>query len=164
MTTQPTNNPTLSVYINFEGNCREAFAFYRSVFGGEFSNVMVFGDMPPSEEMQMPDGWDDKVMHVSYPIGNCVLMGSDMPPGFGPPLVVGSNYSVSYAASSRSDADRVFRRAFGGRAGDDGAPGHVLGRLLRRVDGSIRHQLAGWPEDGRRPLLKDGRARAAKTR
>ena len=108
MTTQPANNPTLSIYLNFEGNCREAFAFYRSVFGGEFSTVMVFGDMPPSEEMQMPDGWDDKVMHLSYPIGNSILMGSDMPPGFGPPLVVGSNYSVSYAASSRDDADRVF--------------------------------------------------------
>ena len=100
--------PTLSVYINFEGTCREAFEFYRSVFGGEFSNEMAFSDMPPSDETPIPDGWQDKVMHVSLPIGNSVLMGSDMPPGFGPPLTVGTNYSVSYSASSRDEADRVF--------------------------------------------------------
>ena len=47
-------------------------------------------------------------MHVSFPIGNSVLMGSDMPPGFGPPLTVGTNYSVSFGASSRDEADRVF--------------------------------------------------------
>ena len=103
---QPT--PTLSIYVNFGGNCREAFEFYRSVFGGEFSNVMAFSDMPPSDETPIPDGWQDKVMHVSFPIGNSVLMGSDMPPGFGPPLTVGTNYSVSFGASSRDEADRVF--------------------------------------------------------
>ena len=110
MTSQPseTSGPTLSIYLNFEGDCWEAFEFYRGVFGGEFSTVMVFGDMPPSEDVQMPDGWDDKVMHVSLPIGNCVLMGSDAPPGFGPPLTFGNNYSVSYAPSSRDEADRVF--------------------------------------------------------
>ncbi len=100
--------PTLSIYVNFAGTCREAFEFYRSVFGGEFSNVMAFSDMPPSEDAPIPDGWQDKVMHVSFPIGNSVLMGSDAPPGFGPPLTVGTNYSVSFSASSREEADRVF--------------------------------------------------------
>ena len=118
--------PTLSVYLNFiEGECLEAFEFYRHVFGGEFSTVMTFDDMPPPDEsdaaggddsssamadgeMAVPDGWGDKVMHVSLPIGNGVLMGSDVPPGFGPPLTVGSNYSVSYRPPSREEADRVF--------------------------------------------------------
>lgn len=101
--------PTLSIYINFEDNCREAFEAYRAIFGGEYSNVMTFADMPPDDDSPpMPEGWDDKIMHVSLPIGNGVLMGSDMPPGFGPPLTVGSNYSVSYAAPSRQEADRVF--------------------------------------------------------
>ncbi len=100
--------PTLSIYLNFEDNCREVFDAYRAIFGGEFSNMMTFADMPPSDDMPIPEGWGDKVMHVSLPIGNGVLMGSDMPPGFGPPLTVGSNYSVSYAAPSRDEADRVF--------------------------------------------------------
>ena len=104
---QPT--PTLSIYINFEDNCLEAFEAYRGIFGGEFSNIMTFADLPPDDDSPpIPDGWDDKVMHVSFPIGNSVLMGSDMPPGFGPPLTVGTNYSVSYSASSRDEADRVF--------------------------------------------------------
>lgn len=101
--------PSLSIYLNFvEGECREAFEFYRSVFGGEFSTIMSFDDMPPDDDYPIPDGWGDKVMHVSLPIGNGVLMGSDVPPGFGPPLTVGSNYSVSYRPPSRDEADRVF--------------------------------------------------------
>ena len=101
--------PSLSIYLNFvEGECQEAFEFYRSVFGGEFSTIMTFADMPPSDEMPIPEGWSGKVMHVSLPIGNGVLMGSDVLPGFGPPLTVGSNYSVSYRPPSRDEADRVF--------------------------------------------------------
>lgn len=37
-------------YITFNGNCEEAFNFYKSVFGGEFSYIGRFGDMPPSED------------------------------------------------------------------------------------------------------------------
>lgn len=111
MTNQPQQPelPTLSIYLNFlEGECREAFEFYRGIFGGEFSNIMSFDDMPPDDDFPIPDGWGDKVMHVSLPIGNGVLLGSDVPPGFGPPLTVGSNYSVSYRPPSRDEADRVF--------------------------------------------------------
>ena len=136
--------PSLSIYLNFvEGECREAFEFYRSVFGGEFSNIMSFDDMPPDDDYPIPEGWGDKVMHVSLPIGNGILMGSDVPPGFGPPLTIGSNYSVSYRPPSRDEADRVFAALSDGGRGDDGAAGYVLGRLLRIVHGSIRHQLAG---------------------
>lgn len=109
MTNQQQELPSLSIYLNFvEGECREAFEFYRGVFGGEFSNMMAFDDMPPDDDYPIPDGWGDKVMHVSLPIGNGILMGSDVPPGFGPPLTVGSNYSVSYRPPSREEADRVF--------------------------------------------------------
>ena len=38
---------TLSTYINFAGNCREAFEFYRSVFGGEFAVMETFRNGPP---------------------------------------------------------------------------------------------------------------------
>ena len=107
---QPEPQPTLSIYLNFgDGTCREVFEFYRGVFGGEFSNIMTFEDMPPSEETPpMPPEMNDWVMHVSLPIGNGVLMGSDVPPGFGPPITVGSNYSVNFATDSRDEADRVF--------------------------------------------------------
>ena len=112
MTTQDQQQafPTLSIYINFDdGSCREAFEAYRAVFGGEFDNTMTFADLPPSEDMPpIPSEMTDWIMHVSLSIGNSILMGSDVPPGFGPPLTVGSNFSVSYAAPSRVEADRVF--------------------------------------------------------
>ena len=42
---------TVNVYLNFDGNCEEAFLFYKSVFGGEFPYIGRFGDMPPQEGM-----------------------------------------------------------------------------------------------------------------
>ena len=102
-------SPALSIYVNFDGNCQEAFDAYRGVFGGEFSNMMTFADLPPDDDSPpMPEGWDGKIMHVALPIGDGVLMGSDMPPGFGPPLAAGNNFSVSYAAPTRDEANRVF--------------------------------------------------------
>ncbi|MCY3748234.1 MAG: VOC family protein, partial [Chloroflexi bacterium] len=62
---------SLSIYLNFAGNCREAFEFYRSVFGGDFAIVQTFADGPP--DMGVPDEAKDQIMHVSYPIGSSVL-------------------------------------------------------------------------------------------
>ena len=97
----------LSIYLNFNGNCREAFDFYRTVFGGEFAVLETFRNMPPGE-MPMQEEELDKVMHVSYPIGSSVLMGSDVPSGFGPPHVPGNNFSVSVSPESREEANRIF--------------------------------------------------------
>lgn len=99
---------TLSIYLNFNGDCRAAFDFYRSVFGGDFAIFQTFRDMPPSDDMSVPEGELDNVMHVSYPIGSSVLMGSDMPSTMGPPVKFGNNYSVSFIPESREEADRVF--------------------------------------------------------
>ena len=38
---------SLDTYLTFDGNCREAFEFYRSVFGGEFDSIGTFGEAPP---------------------------------------------------------------------------------------------------------------------
>ena len=106
---------SLSTYLTFDGNCREAFEFYRSVFGGEFSVIQAFADGPP--DMPMPDGAEDLVMHVSLPVGSSVLMGSDRGPGFGPPLVAGNNLSISIQGRSREHCDDVFARlSAGGKA------------------------------------------------
>ena len=99
---------TLSTYLLFDGNCRDVFEFYKSVFGGEFSIFMTFADGP--EDMQIPDGEHENVMHVSLPIGNSVLMGSDVPSGHGSRLNVGNNFAISYASSSREETDNLFAR------------------------------------------------------
>ena len=99
---------TLNIYLTFDGNCREVFEFYRSVFGGEFSIVQTFGDGPP--DMGVPEDEQDRIMHVSLPIGSSVLMGSDTVTGFGPPGVKGDNFSVSCATQSREETDELFAK------------------------------------------------------
>jgi len=97
----------LHAYLNFPGNAEEAFTFYRSIFGGELS-VYRFKDMP-MEGVELAPEDEDKVMHVSLPIGeDSVLMASDTPQSFGRELVQGNNVYVSAHPASREEADRIF--------------------------------------------------------
>ncbi len=99
----------LNTYLTFEDNCREAFEFYRSVFGGEFTYILTFREGPEEmKEMEIPEDHLDRIMHVSLPIGNSVLMGSDSTSSFSPPLAVGNNFSLSFEAESNEHADAVF--------------------------------------------------------
>ena len=97
---------SLNIYLTFDGNCREVFDFYKSVFGGEFMAFQTFGDGPP--EMQVGAADKDKVMHVSLPVGKSTLMGSDTAEGFGGPVVVGTNFSVSFDGESKEQCEDVF--------------------------------------------------------
>ena len=97
----------LNTYLHFNDNCREAFEFYRSVFGGEFSWIVTFAD-GPADMPPVPDDEQNLIMHVSLDIGDSVLMGSDSTSAFGPPPTVGNNYSLSISADSREETDRLF--------------------------------------------------------
>ena len=99
---------TTNTYLNFNGNCEEAFTFYRSVFGGEFDYIGRFGDMPEDENFKVPEGDKKKVMHISLPIGGSILMGSDCGSEWAPGFVQGNNFSVSVTAQSKEEADRLF--------------------------------------------------------
>lgn len=99
---------TLSTYLTFDGNCREAFEFYRSVFGGEFAFIQTFGDAP--QDTGVMEDERARIMHVSLPIGASVLMGSDTSVQFGPPNVVGNNFSISYATESKEQTDELFAK------------------------------------------------------
>ena len=94
----------LNTYLTFDGNCREAFDYYRSVFGGAYTAFQTFGEAPP--DMPVPDDKKDQVMHVSLPIGASTLMGSDNP--MGPPRAVGTNFSIAINPDSREQCDRFF--------------------------------------------------------
>ena len=105
---------TLNTYLHFNGNCCEAFEFYRSVFGGEFAVLETFRNGPP--DMGLPEEELDNIMHVSYPIGPSALMGSDTPSNFGPPTVMGNNFSISYSTQTKEETDDLFARiSEGGR-------------------------------------------------
>ena len=96
----------LNAYLHFNDNCREAFEFYRSVFGGDFAIITTFADGPA--DLPVPEGEKDRIMHVSLPVGPGVLMGSDTTSAFGPPPVAGNNFSISVSADSRDETDRLF--------------------------------------------------------
>ena len=98
----------LNAYLHFNGNCREVFDFYRSVFGGEYQIFQTFGD--GGSEIDVPEADSDKIMHVTLSIGDAVLMGSDVPSNFGPPRVPGSNFSLSYLTQSREETDELFAK------------------------------------------------------
>jgi len=102
---------SVNVYLTFNGNCEEAFTFYKSVFGGEFSYVGRYKDMPPSQDpaKQMPADEGERIMHISLPVGQgTVVMGSDTGGEWAASYQPGNNFSISINADSKEEADRIF--------------------------------------------------------
>ena len=101
----------VNIYLNFNGNCEQAFDFYKSVFGGEFSYVGRFKNMPPSEDAskQVPEEMANRIMHISLPISKeTSLMGSDTGGEWAASFKQGNNFSISVNAASKDEADRIF--------------------------------------------------------
>ena len=101
---------SVNIYLNFDGNCEEAFNFYKSVFGGEFPYLGRFKDMPPQEDGKGMEGIDgNRIMHVSLPISKeTMLMGSDTGGEWASNFKQGNNFSISVNADSKEEADRIF--------------------------------------------------------
>jgi PhnB protein len=102
--------PVVNVYLTFNGNCEEAFNFYKSVFGGDFPYLGRFKDMPQKEGgKSMPGEEGERIMHVSLPISKeTMLMGSDTGGEWSKDYKQGNNFSVSITAFSKEEADRIF--------------------------------------------------------
>ncbi|QAA80922.1 VOC family protein [Aequorivita sp. H23M31] len=99
--------PRINPYINFNGNAEEAFNFYKSVFGGEFSRIARFGDMA-SEEYPISKKEANKIMHITLPIGHNVLMGNDVPESIGRVNENENRSKIAINAESREEADKLF--------------------------------------------------------
>ena len=99
----------LNTYLNFAGNTEEAFGFYRSVFGGDFTSVVRFKDMP-MEGAKIPKADETKIMHIGLPIGkNDILMASDTLESLGQALIQGNNVYLSVHPETKEEADRIFK-------------------------------------------------------
>jgi PhnB protein len=96
----------LNPYLNFDGTCEEAFNFYKTVFGGEFTYFSKMGEIEGMEASE-----DDKnlIMHVSLPIGKDVLMGSDAPTSMKSQFKSGNNNYICISPDSKEEADRLFK-------------------------------------------------------
>lgn len=100
---------TISPYLTFNGNCEEAFNFYKSVFGSDFSYIGRFKDMPDNPEFKIPKSAKEKIMHISLPISDeTAIMGSDSSDSFGKATVIGNNVSISINANSEEETTRIF--------------------------------------------------------
>jgi PhnB protein len=100
---------SVNLYLNFNGNCEEAFNFYKSAFGGEFQYIGRFNEMPPSDDYKMSESDGQKIMHVSLPIGDgTYLMGSDTGGEWAPSFIQGNNFSISINTGGKDEADKLF--------------------------------------------------------
>lgn len=100
----------LNPYLTFLGNCEEAFNHYKSIFGGEFSYVGRFDEMPEDPKNPLTDEEKQKIMHISLPISKeTVLMGSDTGGEWSDETIIGTNISLSITADSKDDANRIFK-------------------------------------------------------
>lgn len=98
---------TINPYINFNGNAEEAFTFYKSVFGGEFTEIMRFKDLS-SPEFPVPENEADKIMRIVLPVGKSILIANDVPESLGRVNENENRSKISISAESKEEADRLF--------------------------------------------------------
>jgi PhnB protein len=95
-------------WINFNGNAEEAFTFYKSVFGGEFTKITRFKDLA-SDEFPIPEHEANKLMMIALPIGkHNVLMANDVPEFMGRVNENENRSKIVISAESKEEADNLF--------------------------------------------------------
>jgi len=98
----------INPWINFNGNAEEAFSFYKSVFGGEFTKIVRFKDIA-SAEFPIPESEANKIMHIALPIGkHNVLIANDVPEFLGRVNENENRSKIAISAESREEADKLF--------------------------------------------------------
>lgn len=93
----------LYTYLNFGGNCRQAFEFYASHLGGKITMLMTHGEQP--EASKVPPDWKNAVLHVRIELGETVLLGADIPPDRFQPM---RSAYLSLAVDSIEEAERIY--------------------------------------------------------
>ena len=97
----------INPHINFNGNAEEAFTFYKSVFGGEFTKIMRFKDLS-SPEFPIAENDANKIMHIELPVGKNFLMANDVPEFMGKTNENENRSKIFIHAESREEADKLF--------------------------------------------------------
>ena len=99
---------TISPWINFNGNAEEAFTFYKSVFGGEFTKVIRFKDLA-SQEFPIGEKDANKIMQIALPIsGANMLIGNDVPEFLGKVSENENRSKIHIGVDSKEEAEKIF--------------------------------------------------------
>jgi PhnB protein len=93
----------LHTYLNYGGNCEEAFEYYAQHLGGSITMLMRHGEQPNPEST--PPGWTGKVLHARMDLGGTELIGADIPADRFKPI---RSAYLSLTLDSDGEADRVF--------------------------------------------------------
>lgn len=91
----------VNIYLNFDGNCRQAMKFYERCLGGEL-HLMPFSET----QGDYPKEAKDRIMHAHLSKGPVVLMASDIMPGM--KFERGSNFSICIDAESAQELEKLF--------------------------------------------------------
>jgi PhnB protein len=97
----------INPHVNFNGNAEDAFNFYRSVFGGEFTKIVRFKDLA-SAEFPVSEKEENKIMHIELPIGKSKLMANDVPEVMGRTNENENRSKIVITAESKEEADKLF--------------------------------------------------------
>ncbi len=92
----------LDVYVNYRGNCKEAFQFYEKHLGGKITGMSTFKDQP--DLSNVPKDWEDAILHARIELGGAVLMGADIP--HAEPM---RSAYLTLSLSSDKEADRIYK-------------------------------------------------------
>lgn len=99
----------INPYLNFNGQCAEAFKFYEEVFGGKVTFSMTWGEMPDAD--QFPKEAHKLIMHTSLTVGDQTIMGADSPPGqYEKP----AGLNVSIHVKDVAEGERLFNKLSAG--------------------------------------------------
>jgi PhnB protein len=99
---------SINAYINFNGNCKEALAFYADVFEVEHYDVMTWGEMPPGPDGPAPEHVKDLVMHAYLPISGGGIMLSDAWPEM--TVTFGDNISLTVMSDDETKLKQYFEK------------------------------------------------------
>ncbi len=130
----------LLTYVNYGGNCREAFRFYEAHLGGKITMMMTHGEQPNPNEA--PSGWKDKILHARMNLGETELLGSDVPPERFQPM---RSVYLSLILDSVDEAERVYGTAVRWRPDLHADRGDFLCLPVRHAAGQVRHFLDASP-------------------
>jgi len=96
----------LEMFINFDGNCREAVEFYAKVFRSEVKNLMTYGDAPTDPNNPVTEADKNRVIYAGLPVGGMVLMFSDAPAGSR--FVKGNNICPTIGTDDKDKITRLY--------------------------------------------------------
>jgi len=99
------NTMKIHTYLNFGGNCAEAFRFYEQHLGGKILSPVFKWSQMPDAEKHTPPGYADAILHGRIELGGTVLMASDVPQDLFQPM---RSVYLSLGVDSNEEAERIY--------------------------------------------------------